>query len=552
MELRDYQNEAQQAVKTNFEKGINRQLLALPTGTGKTVIFAHLPKTLGIQKTFVLAHREELLDQAKDKIQTVNPDLNVEIEQADRHASPFLADVVVASVATIGHKDNPRLKLFDPKGWPLIICDEAHHSVATSYMNIFNYFGVFENPKNLLVGVTATPNRGDKVGLSSVYQDIVFKRDIREMISAKWLSPIIAYRIQTNSDLSGVKISHGDFVDSELSKAVNTDDRNSLAVDAYRTYCDGRRALVFCVDKGHTVDMAETFKKAGIECGVVLGDTPAEKRAATLKALAEGKIKVVANCMVLTEGYDLPTLSAIIMARPTKSGLLYTQCIGRGTRIHPDKQNLIVIDLTDNSRTHPLVTLPSLFGLPADFELRGKEVNEALNEVEEMQSKFPHIPFHKAHSLEEIQKMIVEFDILKVAEIDTQVSNYSSFTWLQSQDGYSLYLRNADNSGKGKISISQNLLGQYEVKLFGSMTNYQIACCENIEQAFHDGDLFLANNYPDQLVLYSQTARWRQDPASDKQKYLLRSLGVLFPDNISKGQAAMVITDAFQKKKTKV
>lgn len=549
MQLRDYQDQCQQAIKENFEKGINRQLVALPTGTGKTVIFAHLPRTLGVKKTFVLAHREELLDQARDKIQAVNPDLNVEIEQADRHAAPMLADVVVASVATLGRKDNPRLKLFDPDGWPLIICDEAHHSVSPSYMNIFNYFKVFENPDRLLVGVTATPRRGDKVGLDSVYQDIVFQRDIREMIQAGWLSPIVAYRIKTGADLSGVRVSHGDFVDADLSAAVNTDDRNSLAVDAYLTYCDGRRALVFCVDKLHTVDMAETFRKAGIECGVVLGDTPAEERAETLKALADGKIKVVANSMVLTEGYDLPTLSAVIMARPTKSGLLYTQCIGRGTRIHPEKQDLIIIDLTDNSRNHPLVTLPGLFGLPADFELKGKKVTETLSELEWLQMKFPHIPFHKAHSMDEVKRMIEQFDILKLTRIDDQVSSFSQYTWMPSTEGYSLYLKSEKDK---RLTIAQNILGKYEVLIAGKVTE-RITVCDNLQDAFQHGDQYLSDKYAGELVLYSQNAKWRKDQATDKQKGFLRNLNIGFPDTISKGEAAMLITNALaNKKKVKV
>jgi superfamily II DNA or RNA helicase len=290
--------------------------------------------------------------------------------------------------------------------------------------------------------------------------------------------------------------------------------------------------------------MAETFRNAGIECGIVLGDTPADQRAATLQALADGSIKVVANCMVLTEGYDLPTLSAVIMARPTKSGLLYTQCIGRGTRIHPDKQDLVIVDLTDNSVKHTLISLPELFGLPAGFELKGKSVTDVQSEIEGLQQKFPHVPIHKAHSIEEINQMIERFDILKLTEKDSQVSRYSQFTWLPSADGYSLYLKR----GKYKrLTISQNILGKYEVSLLGAELQ-NISVCDNIESAFSEGDKYLINNYVEQLVLYAQDARWRKDQASDKQKGFMRSLGVNFPDDISKGQAAMLITNALANK----
>jgi superfamily II DNA or RNA helicase len=538
MQLRDYQDECRNTIKSKYEQGISRQLVALPTGTGKTVIFAHLPQTMRVQKTLVLAHREELLQQAKDKISTVNPDLNIDIEQAERHASPFIADVIVASVATLGRKDNPRLKRFDPNGWPLIICDEAHHSVSPSYMNIFNYFGIFNDSQKLLIGFTATPNRGDKIGLNAVYQDIVFKRDIREMIEAKWLCPISAHRIRTSTDLSGVRISHGDFVDSELSEAVNTSNRNKLAVEAYRTYCEGRKALVFCVDKAHTVDMANTFREHGVECGIVLGDTPSEERAKTLSDLAKGKIKVIANCMVLTEGYDLPSLSSIIMARPTKSGLLYTQCIGRGTRICEGKEDLIVIDLTDNSRNHILISLPSLFGLPPDFELKGKSVNAIQKEIEELQKKYPYIPLHKAHSLEELQKFIEDFDILKHTQIDECVSLHSQFVWLPITNGYAIYLQDK----KSKLVIEQNLLEKYELSFFVDHQKEGIGAYPSLESALVEGDKYLSKKCPEEIILYSQNARWRKDQASDKQKGFLRSLGISFPDDISKGQAAMLIT----------
>jgi len=533
--LRDYQIQCQEAVKSSFANGINRQLIALPTGTGKTVIFANLPQTLGVRKAIVLAHREELLDQAADKIRQINPDLNVQVEQADRHASPMMADVVVASVPTIGRENSPRLKNFDPDAWPLVICDEAHHSIAKSYMNIFNHFGIFENSKRLLVGVTATPNRGDKVGLSEVYQDIVFQKNLRDMIEAKWLSPITAYRIKTGEDITGVRVSAGDFVESELSEAIDTERRNNLAVEAYRNYCEGRRCLVFCVDKNHTRHMAEAFEKANISCGIVLGDTPSQERFETLRALELGEIKVVVNCMVLTEGYDCPPLSAIIMARPTKSGLLYTQCIGRGTRISEGKENLIVIDLTDNSRNHQLVTLPSLFGLKPEFELKGKSITDTLEIVEDLEKKHPYARLNEAESLEDIDKRIEKFDILKQAVLDNSVTQYSRYTWIKSPQGYSIFL-SGDN--KAKLLITENLLGKYELFSHGT----KVTTCDNIALAFNEGDKYLDTNFQDQVVLYRQDARWRDAIASPKQKDLLHKLSISFPDDITKGQASLLIS----------
>ncbi len=544
MELRDYQTDCLNQIKASRDKGINRQLVALPTGTGKTIVFAHLPQLLSIDRMLVIAHREELLEQAKDKIQRANPTLNIGIEQADRHCSPLLDNVIVASVATLGRKDNPRLKALDPKLWTVIICDEAHHSVAPTYMNVFNHFGVFDNPQSLLVGFTATPRRGDKVGLDSVYQDIVFHRDIREMIEAGWLCPIRGYRIHTNTDLSKVRVSHGDFVDAELSEAVNTDERNKLAVDAYRTYCDGRKALIFCVDKEHSRQMAETFNNAGVSCGVVLGDTPSEERAATLKDLADGKLLAVANCMVLTEGFDLPSLSAIIMSRPTKSGLLYTQCVGRGTRTAPSKTDAIIIDLTDNSYKHTLISLPTLVGLPPDFDLKGKRVTDALSELEEQQRLHPRTDLTKARSLDEARKLIESFDLLKEAlQIDEKVAQYSQFIWTPAADGYTLYLKDRGN----KLTIRENILGHHEVSILKDGVLTQLSVADNIRLAFAQGDSYLMSNHKEETVLHAQTARWRNDGASRAQIGFLRHLGVSFPLNISKGQASQLIDNALNK-----
>jgi hypothetical protein len=239
--------------------------------------------------------------------------------------------------------------------------------------------------------------------------------------------------------------------------------------------------------------------------------------------------------MVLTEGYDCPPLSAIIMARPTKSGLLYTQCIGRGTRISEGKENLIVIDLTDNSRNHQLVTLPSLFGLKPEFELKGKSITDTLEIVEDLEKKHPYARLNEAESLEDIDKRIEKFDILKQAVLDNSVTQYSRYTWIKSPQGYSIFL-SGDN--KAKLLITENLLGKYELFSHGT----KVTTCDNIALAFNEGDKYLDTNFQDQVVLYRQDARWRDAIASPKQKDLLHKLSISFPDDITKGQASLLIS----------
>ena len=196
------------------------------------------------------------------------------------------------------------------------------------------------------------------------------------MMHAGYLAPVAGYRVETDIDLSRVKTSMGDFVVSQLSDAVNIESRNALVVKAFRELVPDRRTLVFGVDVAHALDLAAAFRHYGITAAPVTGDTPPDERGETLAAFSSGRIQVLTNCMVLTEGYDEPAVDGIILARPTKSALLYTQMIGRGTRLHPGKTDVTVVDVVDNSSKHRLVTLPSLFGLAENFNLKGRTTSE--------------------------------------------------------------------------------------------------------------------------------------------------------------------------------
>ena len=342
--LRDYQIECLTAIRDRYLAGVRRQLTCLPTGSGKTVIFSEFPKFFRMKKQMlVLAHRAELLDQACDKLRQANPDLRVEIEQAGRVADPD-SHVVVASVPTLGRKGSGRLPRLDPDRFFLIVVDEAHHATAKTYRRILKYFGVFEpdTPK-LIVGFTATPKRGDGEGLDAVFEEIVFSRTLPEMIGAGYLSPVAGFRVETDVDLSRVKTRMGDFVVSHLSEAVNVEQRNSLVVDVFRSRLKEKQTLCFCVDVAHAHSLAEAFNAGGIPAGAVTGDMDHSERTKILTGFRTGSIRVLANCMVLTEGYDEPSVEGIILARPTKSTLLYTQMIGRGTRLHPGKENVTVL-----------------------------------------------------------------------------------------------------------------------------------------------------------------------------------------------------------------
>lgn len=363
--LRPYQRDAAMAVITAYQAGLRRVLLQMATGLGKTIVFAHLARALVRHRggrVLIIAHREELIEQARAKLLDVDPSLDVGIVKArrDDHAHA----VVVASIQTIARiKRLRRLGRFD-----FVIVDEAHHAVARTYRGVLEYLGVYDPPSEVyLLGVTATPGRGDRVGLETVFQKIVYRMGILEGIQGGYLCDIRATAVMLQTDFDDVHSRHGDLVEGELGQALLAADAPEHVLRAYQEHADGRRAIVFTPTVAVAEVMAETFRVAGIPAAMVSGQTPAADRAEVLAGLHAGTIRVVANCAVLTEGFDCPELDCIVIARPTKSPLLYAQMVGRGTRRSEGKADLLVLDVTGQAGRHDLVTAASLFGVSVEL-----------------------------------------------------------------------------------------------------------------------------------------------------------------------------------------
>lgn len=344
--LRDYQIECLESVSTEFQKSISRQLIVLPTGSGKTIVMAAIAKHFN-KKTLLLAHREELINQAVEKFKLFWPSVDIGICMADRDDMDH--QVVIGSVQSCSRiKKLERLKERD---FELLMIDEAHHSASDSYQALINAIGFNGTAQKLLVGVTATPQRSDKLGLGDTFTHVTFSRSISTMIKGGYLSPIVGRKILTNFAFEKIHSSNGDFSINDLSEAVNTSERNAFIVNKFMEYAPERKGIAFCCDVQHCKDLSNAFKVAGIESAAVWGDMEPVERKRTLEAFKHGQIQVVASCGVLTEGYDEPTVNAVIMARPTKSSGLFTQCVGRGLRLWPGKENCLVLDFTDKHHT---------------------------------------------------------------------------------------------------------------------------------------------------------------------------------------------------------
>lgn len=535
LNLRPYQTEALVRIRDAYKNGRRRVLVSLPTGTGKTVVFAHFPRIFRMKKRLlVLAHREELLLQAEDKLRSVSPELLVGIEQAGTRAAAD-AQVVVASVPTLA-RSATRLARLDPDEFSIIIVDEAHHAVAPSYRRILDHFGLFETqPQRFLVGFTATPRRGDHQGLGDVFQEVCYARDMRGMISDGFLAPVTGWRVDTGLSLDQVQKRRGEFVESQLARAVNTPERNSLVIRAWREFALGRRTVVFCVDVAHAKDIQRAFSDAGIRCAAVWGDLPREERRATLKRFSDGEIDVITNCNLLTEGFDEPRVDCVVMARPTHSKLLYAQMLGRGTRLHPDKADLVVLDVVDNSSTHHLPGLHSLFDLPETMDLRGANALDMERQIAELNRKYPWVDTLRLRTPEDIRSASQRIEFFNF-DSPPELIEATDLMWLSIPGGYRLTLPDGD-----WISVESNLLDTWDISHVQRHRVTPIGRERTSIDAVSVADGVVRDMLPDAGKLLQRSARWRGERPTPKQLAMLARHGLPAPDGLTRGQASQMI-----------
>jgi len=525
--LRSYQDEAIKALFDSWIMDMQRPAVVLPTGSGKTVIFSHVVRDFhnwrtdvdgrtignGGARSMILVHRDELADQALRKLAETAPDLKAGKIKADYDDTE--ADIMVCSVQTIS-RDNRLGPLvagqreFGEVG--LIITDEAHHGVAPSYRKIYDAF-----PGALNAGFSATLARGDGVGLGSVWDDVVYTKSILWMISRGYLVDVRGQAVALDQlDLSKIKTTAGDYQAKALGTAMVDADSPRAIAAAIRQYAPDRRSIVFCPD---VFSSLATARAIGPSAAVVTGTTPVEDRKLIYKQFETGELRVIVNCMVLTEGFDAPWADCAVIARPTKSPSLYQQMVGRVLRPWPGKADALVLDVTGTGGR--LSTLIDLAPGEIDTIRSGETLADA------------------AIRYETVQDTIMDSDsvafALKYRDLD--LFKASSKAWLRT-DGGVLFIP----VGNGQVFLWPAGEGRWDVGAAparGRWRKLHTGLPLGTAQAW-------AETEADDLTAYKASsgdlsARWRKEAAQGPQIGRARRYGYLIPENPTKGEVSDLI-----------
>jgi ATP-dependent helicase IRC3 len=508
MRLRPYQEEAVLAVVKSRLEGERSGLLVLPTGAGKTVIFSKIIAA-GRGRALVLAHRDELVRQSVDKLLAVDASLDIGIVQGKGNGHH--QQVVVASVQTLS-KSN-RLAQVAPT-FGIVVTDEAHHAAAASYQRIYEHLGAGTPGGPYHLGVTATPARTDREDLAKIFEKIVFEVEMRELIDAKYLAPMHGKAIALNIDFDALKLHRGDFRPAMLAREMIRANAPRLIMEGYLEHAQGRRAIAFLPGVGIAEQVAESLTSAGVPSAVITGGTPLDERQAIYKALRDGGLSVISSCMVLTEGFDEPSVDYIIVGRATSSLPLYTQMVGRGSRLYPGKDDCLVIDLTGISHRHKIQSLSDLFG--AD------ELRPELSYRETLKAKEQETPWAEAEA---------EADEVQVSFVDVAIFASSELAWVETLGGHmTLRLKDSSTLCITRVGdawrLSHIVRGEPETVLgIGTFERLEVA-------AMCFADASGSKRY------VRREAYWRQSPAIDKQRQTLLSMGHGLPRGATKGEAS--------------
>ncbi|GCE15307.1 DEAD/DEAH box helicase [Tengunoibacter tsumagoiensis] len=513
-------------------------LVVAPTAWGKTVFFSFLVAWWLQEKgspVLIIAHRDELLEQARMKLQRISPDCAVGKVGGGVHE--YGDPVTVASIDTI-HQTR-HLKKLKHFGFGLIICDECHHAPAPKYQKVFQ-----ELNKAFHLGVTATPNRFDQRSLEPIFGPPVFSMTIVDAITSGRLSDLKAVAIRTETSLEAVRLAKStegekDFQVQDLERAIDTPARNVRVVEAYQEHAPGKRAVCFGVTVAHAQHLAEVFLTKGVAAATITGQTPREERRRLYQKFHEGGLTVLTTVMVLTEGFDEPLIECVIMARPTLSPVVFLQSLGRGLRVAEGKTQCLLLDLTDNCIKQKQHLLPQTIEGALGITLQDHET--VLQCV-------------KRQKQAEQEKIAPVRTLSEERHIDEAVNLFSSRPWEKCHNN-SYCLQVGAQKHRILLTPSRKPEETYDVWAFLSPTYegqlWLQAAPLAWAQQHAEMKARLLEKDERNLVLVDIQAPWRSTPASEKQISLLKKHRVAVRPGITRGEASDLIDQIVAKKAQK-
>jgi superfamily II DNA or RNA helicase len=547
MGLRPYQRDCLKASLTDYRAGIRRQLWVMPTASGKTKTAACVPTLFSQkpgEKTLFVAPMDDLVWQAQRAHQKTNPDMKVGIEKAGNRADAD-CDIIVGSIQSLaaggGTGSLARLDRLGESSIKSIVLDEAHHSVAQSFATVLRHLRALKGDDNCdhtkaVIGLTGTPNRMDGLGLEAIFDKISFEISMRTLMETgltiqgrlyPYLTTPISYRVNTDVDVSSrLRSRGGDFIEKDLAGLLDTPTRNRMIVDYYLQLGRNEPGMCPTINVAHAVHMVEAFAERGVAAAVVSGKTSRTERDALYAATAEGRNKVLCSAATLSEGWDLPAATVCLLARPTRSGLLYRQTVGRVLRPSPApedyeeilakgerppwiKENAIIIDFCDIVGTHELQTMSSLFGLHPDFDMQGKDALKVVTEVEALVKKQAALDLRACATIEDVRSQAERIDLWRAPVVRPDVRRLSSYLWLEVFEGV-LQL----NLSKGMLEIRQNTLGHYEIYRSRSGMRAKMDSKPTLKAALECADALVPQS---EAIILKSKVKWRSHPPTEKQ-----------------------------------
>lgn len=539
MNLRPYQIESIQSVFAAYERDVTRQLLVLPTGTGKTVTFSALVDQFISQqkRALVLAHRDRLIQQAAEKISKQIPWQSIGIVKAEQNRK--YAPCVVGSIQTLGRDARLRqMPQFD-----LVIIDEAHRSLAKSYRRIIDHVC---HDKTLLLGVTATPDRADGRGLDKVYQEIVYEMALLDAIEQGFLVDLRAIQVRIDADFSKVHTKTdtegiSDFKQDEVVELMSAGNWFVKVTEAWLEHARDRQTIAF-VPPGRdekkqpaamAYKLAEYMRSQGIRAAALDGSLPLSTQRAVTNQFEAGQLQVIVNVDLFTEGVDVPSISCVLMASPTKARSRYCQRVGRGTRLHPGKTDCLILDMVGVSERLDLCTASSLIGV------KKVKAGESLREAkkrEDVEAEQLALVEEPAPEIE--GKLIAaDVDLWRGERPMASARKSFSFHWQYDISGQrALFVR--DRTITVRPMADENWIAT-------DRQNFR-AIRGGAEEAMAEAEAFARS-----LMFGDRDAPWRLKPATEKQLARLKQWRIPHRDNITSGEASDLMSAWLEHRKAR-